>query len=313
MRTTISIIICTMADPDRAAMFRDAVQSILKASNGFHPAWELIIVDNSPNGRLETFPKAWPEFVAKGILRWVSEKRPGISMARNAGLASARGDYLCFLDDDVIVSNTWLQGLLSAFTLDSDIGCVAGRIHLQFDHSPLPRWLHSGMYNWYGQFDLGADSCVQSRPVDAYGGNMAFSREAIHKVGGFNPSLGRQGGLLLSGEDTDYVRRVAAAGFKVAYSADGWIRHRIQKNRLNLRWMLRRHYWQGVTESALSDDLDGYRTRTLKNILNGTVRLPWNLVSYTWDPQSSAQNLFKLAWSLGRRRGAVPCSPAKQD
>src|SRR5262245_65678342 len=42
------------------------------------------------------------------------EPRPGISHARNAGVAASRGFYVAFLDDDEVASPLWLASLLAA-------------------------------------------------------------------------------------------------------------------------------------------------------------------------------------------------------
>lgn len=48
----------------------------------------------------------------KRIKLYYSEKK-GVSNARNVGLNNAKGEYICFIDDDDIVSPYYLEGLLN--------------------------------------------------------------------------------------------------------------------------------------------------------------------------------------------------------
>lgn len=62
------------------------------------PYWEMI------DGYIEMFPDLQ-------IVKMYSEKK-GVSYARNIALDYAKGDYICFIDDDDIVSPNYLSGLM---------------------------------------------------------------------------------------------------------------------------------------------------------------------------------------------------------
>jgi GT2 family glycosyltransferase len=84
---------------------------------------------------------------------------------------------------------------------------------------------------------------------DFIGANFALTRKAISAVGLFNTALGRKGHSLLSGEDTEYSDRLWNQGFKIAYSAEGYIYHRVHPDRLTYRWIAKRYFWAGVTNT----------------------------------------------------------------
>jgi GT2 family glycosyltransferase len=308
-----SVIICTMADPFRTAMLKDAVASVLLSESA--DSWELIIVDNSRTGHLQVLVDSWQAAHPERAIRWVPEPRPGVSRARNAGLEAARGRFMAFLDDDVIVPATWLHGLQEAFRQHPGIGCVAGRIRLRFEAQALPRWLDPSMLVFYSLHDRGPDSLAQPEPPCATSANMALSREAVAAVGGFDTALGRVRDLLLSGEEVDYARRLCAAGFKLAYSAEAWVWHRVTASRLRWRWMASRYYWEGVTIATMDSAARRrqMRLRTAKRILQGVLCSPWFAVLALWNPRRSARRLFRLAMHCGYWRGArfslVPARP----
>ncbi len=74
--------------------------------------FEIIAVnDGSSDNTLEIlrhFESRYPFFTV------IDQKNSGISQTRNAGLARARGEYICFIDSDDFVAPTYLSELYSA-------------------------------------------------------------------------------------------------------------------------------------------------------------------------------------------------------
>lgn len=80
--------------------------------------WELIAVDDgSQDGTL-----AWLRLNKERRLEVLSQENRGVSAARNAGLAIARGKFVAFLDSDDTWSPDFLARMLEAFAADPGIG-----------------------------------------------------------------------------------------------------------------------------------------------------------------------------------------------
>jgi len=69
--------------------------------------WELIIVDDGSNDSTRSLLK---QYSGDKRIRVLRQTNQGVSSARNAGTAVARGDYVAFLDSD----DKWLPGKLVA-------------------------------------------------------------------------------------------------------------------------------------------------------------------------------------------------------
>ena len=91
IKPTVSVIIPTY---NRAHLLRRAVQSVLNQS---YKELEIIIVDDAS---IDTTPELVKGIDDERIVYLRHESNKGGSAARNTGIKHARGNYICFLDDD---------------------------------------------------------------------------------------------------------------------------------------------------------------------------------------------------------------------
>lgn len=104
----MSIVICTR---NRCSVL-DRCLSTVAGVEGLDRA-EVLVVDNGSTDETAAVIERWMATVPQ--LRCVYEPRPGLSHARNSGVHNATGDVLAFLDDDVLVDQGWLDGLVAAY------------------------------------------------------------------------------------------------------------------------------------------------------------------------------------------------------
>jgi glycosyltransferase involved in cell wall biosynthesis len=102
----ISAVICTR---NRGADARAAVESVLTNN---HPAFRLIVVDQSTNDETE---RSLADLVAAGRIDYVRTTTVGLSRARNIGLRHARTRVVAFTDDDCETPDDWLQAIQTIF------------------------------------------------------------------------------------------------------------------------------------------------------------------------------------------------------
>lgn len=215
-------------------------------------AWEVVVVDNNSTDVTRETVEAFR--AESGLpIRYVMERRQGLSHARNRGIAEAEGPIVAFLDDDVLVDDQWLRRMVAAFA-DPSVGAVGGRVFLD-GTSPKPAWWVAGAYDGkVGAFDRGDESYAM--PEDGagmigIGANLAFRREALTAAGSFRPELGRTKERLNMGDDLDMVRRVRKAGWNAVYDPAVRIVHCPAADRFTRAYLRRYMYQIGRWEADL--------------------------------------------------------------
>ena len=243
MSAAATIVICTH---NRADIVGEAVAAARREART--AGGEVVVVDNAST---DATPEVLAKLVAEdGELRTVVESRLGLSVARNRGLAEARGAIVAYLDDDAIPRPGWLGALLAPYR-DPHVVAVGGRIVLRFPGGQ-PAWLSEEIHSALSAFDLGAAPCAvrYGHATYPFGANISFRADAARKAGGFSATVGPLGRHQLVHDETDLCYRLEHAGGVVWYAPDAVVDHHVLRERLTPHWMLRRH-WTGGQSAAV--------------------------------------------------------------
>ncbi len=103
----VSCIVPTFRRPEGLKL---ALESLTR-QNADGLAMEIIVADNDPAGSAREFVTDFAKSAPVPV-HYIHVPEPGVSNARNAALARARGRYLAFLDDDQEAGEGWLETLL---------------------------------------------------------------------------------------------------------------------------------------------------------------------------------------------------------
>jgi GT2 family glycosyltransferase len=223
----ISVVVCTR---DRPAQLETCLERLRRQE---YPRFDVVVVDNAPGtGVVERLVERLTDGPAR--FRYCAEPRPGLSWARNAGIAAADGDILAFLDDDDEPDQHWLAGIAAGFARDGAIGCVAGLIlPARLDTAAEELFEQQGGHRLGRGFApetftrAGPQSPLFPLPPFGTGANMAFRRETLVRIGGFDVALGA-GTRTFACEDTLAFTLALLSGYDIAYepSALMWHHHR---------------------------------------------------------------------------------------
>jgi glycosyltransferase involved in cell wall biosynthesis len=220
----ISVVLCTRDRAERLAPCLDRLRAQA------YPDVEIVVVDNAPTTRAV---ERLVGDLGDPRVRYAREPRPGLSRARNAGIAAARHDVLAFIDDDESADRFWLAEIARGFAAADGVGCVTGMILPAELETPPQLWFEE-----YGGHSKGrgfrravidpaagsGQSPLYPLPPFGAGGNMAFTRAALDRIGGFDEALGA-GTAARGAEDTAAFTDVLLAGFRLVYQPSAFVRH----------------------------------------------------------------------------------------
>jgi glycosyltransferase involved in cell wall biosynthesis len=134
----ISIVIPTF---NRAAQLARTLTSIAREVPASNAAVEVIVVDNGSTDATEAAYKTVTGDFPKRNWRYVYEPMPGLLSGRHRGANEAQGEILAYLDDDVVLRASWLDGLVDAFG-NPEVALVGGPSLPEYEAQP-PGWLES--------------------------------------------------------------------------------------------------------------------------------------------------------------------------
>lgn len=159
-----------------------------------------------------------------------------LAISRNLGLEAAGGKFVAFLDDDASPCDGWLEALLDPLVKCHSAGAAAGFAMDGEGRRFQTRYVVSDRLGWSSWWDNedhalrhiarnGADRTYLS----ATGCNMAFRRDRIVALGGFDPFYA----YFL--EETDLILRLHEAGHPCKVAPQSVVRHRLGTSAVRAR------------------------------------------------------------------------------
>lgn len=209
----VSLIICTY----NRSYDLNKTLSVLKSRNYHESYLEVIVVDDCSTDNTK-------EVIEQYNVKYIkNEKKQGIAWVRNLGLKNASGDIVAYLDDDCLVSENWLEELISPFNNDNVMG-VGGLItaqnmknlislymleigygnpHINIQNMNEVTGILPAIYGYYMDNSRTIADCnKQTIEIhEVYGANCAFRREKILGINGYDNKFH-------TSEDTDICRRL---------------------------------------------------------------------------------------------------------
>lgn len=228
----VDVCICTYHRPSVAEALR-----ALAAQEGLSGVdLHVVVADNAeePEARERVLAAA----AELGLqVTYVHAPARNISIARNACLDAARGDWLAFLDDDELATPGWLAALLAEAGRGWD--AVLGPVKATYPPNT-PGWLAAG--DFHSTFPVWVNGEIEK----GYTGNVLIRRELIAGAAmRFRDRFGRTGG-----EDEDFFHQLRDAGGRIGFARDAIAYEPVPAERAGLRWLLRRNFRAGQTHGA---------------------------------------------------------------
>ena len=240
----ISVILCTL---NNAARLRETLLQIANCRIPRGVTWEVVLVNHNSRDDTEAVAREMSQLLP---LTHVIELRPGLSNARNRGLAAASGALAIFTDDDVKPDPGWIETYWSAYTASPTGRFWGGPIESEFEGGE-PDWalVRLGPPSVKG-LDLGGD--LRKLPADMdflfVSANWAAPKTAVMAAGGFDPRLGLNSGAGNPnvGEEADLMDKLLLAGLEAWYVPAAKLRHIVPKAKVSLAHLATRRSTGGL-------------------------------------------------------------------
>ncbi|MEM9060168.1 MAG: glycosyltransferase [Pseudomonadota bacterium] len=196
-------------------------RALIGVSQIDYPTYEIVVVGDLPAIK----DCDVPDWIARQV-RYVRFDEANICAARNHAIRVASGEIIAFLDDDAVPEPTWLRELVRPFSTPA-IAAVSGCV----------RDVDGIAFEWCGGlFDRSADeyplsetsdivtlSASDQTSADRYlalrGVNVAFCRDALMEIGGFDEAI------RYYLDETDVAIRLAGAGHHAAFTRRAEVHH----------------------------------------------------------------------------------------
>ncbi|MFL5241598.1 MAG: glycosyltransferase [Gemmataceae bacterium] len=200
----VSVVVCSY---NGARTLEQCIQSLLALD---YPDYEVIFVDDGSTDDTSAILSRFP-----GI-RAIHQPNLGLSAARNVGFRAATGSIIAYTDSDCFADGQWLSQLVYQFQR-SNAAAVGGP-----NLSPEDGWRAGCVAASPGQpmHVLESDQVAEHIP----GCNMAFRREALQAINGFD-ALYRK-----AGDDVDVCWRLQQAGHWIAFAPGAVVWHHRRQN-----------------------------------------------------------------------------------
>lgn len=222
----------------------------------------IIIVDNYIDSNLKNIINN--KKFSNIDIEYFKENMKGITYARNKCLEEAKKfkfDYLIFLDDDEIVDKFWLYELIKCVkSYDADLVC--GPVISIYDVET-PFWIKKTKY-----FDRPIiETGKQLKTCGA--GNILIKKDIIY----MNEFKFNNRYAISGSEDTELFLKMTIKGVKLIYCAEAKAYEKVEINRMNMKYMLKRRFANSISLVNIEKDLKNKKIIILSRLIKGSIHL----------------------------------------
>ena len=285
MKPKVTIGVCVRNSED---YIKDAIGTIL--NQGFpHERMEVIFVDDGSEDKTLSIIKSYVPRMDMEVKVFHQEWK-GLGYARNVVVDNANGEYIIWVDGDMILSEDFVRKQVGFMDKNPDVGVGKGRYGM-YDESSLVAYLEN--IEAIVEF-LGSEQKALSKPLGT--GGCIYRIEAIRQVGGFNEKV--KG----AGEDVEAEYRIRKAGWLLKITPAEFYEMRVK----SLKALWDEYFWHGSGGRFISSKIEPssilYRMFPPAGILTELLRSfnAYNLVHRKVVFLLPLHWIFKrIAWSLG--------------
>jgi cellulose synthase/poly-beta-1,6-N-acetylglucosamine synthase-like glycosyltransferase len=209
----LSVIVITRNRPEKLLA---CLMAVYKNS---YRKFEIIVIDQSDNGYSPNMKK----IKERKNLRYIKDNRIGKTKGLNIALASAKGEILCFIDDDNLVTKNWLYTISNYFKSNSLCKALFGKI-LPYKPKKHRGKISPACFLQNKHCVIKSINTIFYRSV-GFGSNMAIKKSVFSNVGRFKEWLGPGNYGFSGGEDGEFITRLLIRNIPIHYSPNLIVYH----------------------------------------------------------------------------------------
>jgi GT2 family glycosyltransferase len=219
---SVSVVVCSY---NGESTIRETLEAATKLD---YRNYEVIVVDDGSTDGTAAIASEYD-------VRLIRTENQGLSAARNVGLAAATGEIVAYTDDDAYPDPDWLTYLALAFAT-SDAAAIGGPNLLPAEDGRVAQCVYHAPGG-------PAHVLLSDREAEHVPGcNMAFRKERLEAVGGFDTRF------RTAGDDVDVCWKLQDRGWTVGFHAAACVYHH---RRSSLRTYWRQQVGYGRAEIML--------------------------------------------------------------
>jgi GT2 family glycosyltransferase len=224
----VSVVVCSCNGAQTVAETLAALEDME------YPDYEIIVIDDGSTDQTSAI-------ASKHNVRLIRTENRGLSVARNLGLKAATGEIIAYIDDDAYPDPHWLTYLVAAFLHTEHAGVGGPNIAVPGDGA-----IADCVANAPGGpiHVLLSDDVAEHIP----GCNMAFRREKLLAIGGFDPRF------RVAGDDVDICWRLQERGWTIGFAPSAVVWHH---RRNSIKRYLKQQFGYAKAEALLAEKWPG--------------------------------------------------------
>jgi len=211
----VSIVIPTY---NRVAQLERAIAALTEQTTDFDQFEVIVVSDGCTDGTDAYLASTEVPF----RLVPAAQDNGGPAAARNRGVSLARGQFVLFIDDDVIASPQLIaEHMRTHAHSDGDLVVIGPMLTpLDFRLPPWVAWEQEMLYKQYESMKSGAYSPTYRQ---FFTGNASLRRDTLIQTGGFDASFRRA-------EDVELSYRLASHGTRFVFNPDAVAYHYAERS-----------------------------------------------------------------------------------
>lgn len=225
----LSVIICCY---NSEWIIERCLEALIRQNFTSDILWEIILVNNASTDNTVN--------LAQNLLQGsridysiIDEKTPGLLSARKCGVNHAKYSYIIFCDDDNLLCNNYVESMFFAMDANQQIGAYGGRGIAEFASTP-----EDIVKGYLSSYATGS----QNKNVannGLYGAGVCVRKDIITQIYKEHDFLltGRCGEKLLAGDDSEMIKAIILAGYKIQNNDDLTFIHVLSSKRLTYSYL----------------------------------------------------------------------------